>query len=109
VLLCDITAVHFENQIKQTTNSVGRMHTVFMSKQVVCTCTGNNGFKVMTSVLIFMQGLQHGSSTVGADPSVCAVKCAGLRLLACWAAGTAGSNPIDGMDVGLSRVLCIVR
>jgi hypothetical protein len=109
VLFGDITAGHFENQIKQTTHSVGRMHTVFMSKQVVCTCTGNNGFKVMTSVLIFMQGLQHGSSTEGADPSACAVKGAGLRLLACWAAGNAGSNPTDGMDVCFLRMLCIVR
>jgi len=109
MLFVDITAGHFENHIKQTTNSVGRMHTVFMSKQVVRTCRGNNGFKAMTCVLIFMQGLQHGSSTVGVDPSGCAVKGAGLRPLACWVAGTAGSNPTDGMGVCLLRVLCTVR
>jgi len=56
-----------------------------------------------------MQGLQHGSSTVGANPSGCAVKGVVLRPLAFWVAGTAGSNPTDGIVVCLLRVLCIVR
>ena len=105
----DTTASHFENHVKQTTDSVGRMYTVFMSKQVVRTCRGNNGFKVMACVLIFLQELQHGSSRSGADPSGCAVKGAGLRPLASWVTATAGSNPTDGMDVCLLRVLCVVR
>ena len=107
MLFGDITAGLFENHIKQTTNSVGRMHTVFMSKQVVRTCRGNNGFKVMACVLIFMLGL-HGSSMVGADPSACAVKDEGLRTLACWVAGTGGSKPTDDMDVCVSCDCCVL-